>query len=207
MEKYIVSLTASDLSARHVSSHREYYDIVKRNCVNCSIDLSDIIFKANEYLVSNTHFNYSKFQNYPWKIICTLNNVIENGYPFTVDDIIYLPIEELNNRNKDSFLKLLIHERIHIFQRFYPDDVNMYILNNGYILYRKIDRTNTDHLLRSNPDLNEYIYLLNGKPSGNYYTSYYPLNIEDSVCQLQYEHPYEHMAYVVSSDIITSKKN
>jgi hypothetical protein len=49
--------------------------------------------------------------------ICVYNNFMFN-LPFTYDNIIYLPYELLLNMDNSKLIELLIHEKIHIFQRF-----------------------------------------------------------------------------------------
>lgn len=199
MDDYIFGLTLADLRARNVSSHKEYKYIVNQNCINVPIDLGNSINIANNILMNNNLFDYSNFRDYPWKISCTINNVIENGYPFTLSDVIYLPIDILyKDLYGKDFIRLLIHERIHIFQRFFPEIVNQYIYSKGYVLYRHVNRSTVDYLLRSNPDIDNFIYLLDGITSGSYYKSSNPKGIDDSYCKLKYEHPYEHMAYEIS---------
>lgn len=203
MDDYISSLTIADLKARGVESKQQYKNLVRNNCINIPIDLTGPVSIANNYLSNSKIINYSRFVDFPWKFVCTINNVVENGYPFTISDTIYIPYTELNtNIYSKEFIRLLIHERIHIFQRYFHYDVNKFIQSLGYVLYRPINRRSEDYLLRSNPDLDQFIYLYDGIPCGSYYNSPNPKNIDDVSCRLIYEHPYEHMAYKISELLI-----
>jgi hypothetical protein len=100
----------------------------------------------------------------------------------------------------NQLIKLLIHEKIHIYQKMYPNDVQLYIKLNGFIPIRKREMNDN---IRANPDLDNWIY--KDKDSNIYKAQYNkePKTISDVIyyptdSQL-YEHPYETMAITIEN--------
>ena len=78
--------------------------------------------------------------------------VYEMGLPHTRSDIIFMTPGELNGRN---LAKLLVHEKIHVYQRVYKRRFQNALKTNGYeIVGMRKERKD----LHSNPDLDEYIW-------------------------------------------------
>ncbi len=121
--------------------------------------------------------------NLPWKIAISRNG-LEMNMPFTLDDIIIMPLDTIKflnqSENSDLFIQTLIHEKIHILQRknqdkfneFYKNEFNFIKSKNDFNIpeqWNKINMTNPD----SNFDKWTYIYnskeyypilgLINGK--------------------------------------------
>jgi hypothetical protein len=104
--------------------------------------------------------------------------------------------------NKDILLRVLIHEKIHIYQKIYPEDIKIWLNNNGFKKYRL--RTKNDNV-RANPDIDNFIYKnknnslimskYNELPLSINDVKYYPLN------DYRYEHPFESMAYTLEDMI------
>ena len=100
-------------------------------------------------------------------------------YPHTLGKTIYTPYV-LNS-------KQIIHEKIHILQRFF--DMTEIYKKDGYI------KSNLKfELQRNNPDNDNYIYTINGKPIVCLYNSMKPKSIDD-VHMLIDDHPNEIYAY------------
>ncbi len=107
----------------------------------------------------------------PWKIMISRNG-LEMNMPYTIDDCIIIPLDNLkylnNSSNNEIFIKTLIHEKIHILQRknqeilnkFYKENYKFIELNtklqNIPEQWNKINMTNPD----SNFDLWIYKYNL-----------------------------------------------
>lgn len=100
-------------------NYRINIDLLQEN-FNLFLFLVDCIEKA--YLKINNIQNNNKilFSNYfKWNIsIC--HNIFFN-YPFTLDDIIYLPLEYIEkckfSNTPNSLIETLIHEKLHVNQR------------------------------------------------------------------------------------------
>jgi hypothetical protein len=104
-------------------------------------------------------------------------------------------------------VKTLIHEKIHVYQRAYRPSILQTLYQNGYI--PKMSRqqlAKNVKLIRANPDLDHLIYY--HSKYGNmysYYNSELPRDVGDVSTSggedTRYEHPFELMAYEVSSAI------
>jgi hypothetical protein len=148
-----------------------------------------IVLIPNEYKIKLTEsieeaqkkINESKLSalnKIPWKILISRNG-LEMNMPFTIDECIIIPLDNLkyiqNNSNNEIFIKTLIHEKIHILQRknqdifnnFYKDNFKFVELNsklqNIPEQWNKINMTNPDSNFDSwiyKYNLKEYLPLL-----------------------------------------------
>ena len=189
----------------HAFGHSTVDDLIKSS-VNVADDFSESeknkIIKAcgkvDQYL-----FNFNKIQQFPskkvadipWVFAKTKGSVYEKGYPHTRLNIIFLNDRVIPNK---SLAKILIHEKVHIFSRLYPNDMNKWISDNGYISYRKLE----DYpLARKNPDLDGIVYLdKNNKETLAVYPNSQPASMEEAIFNggdYRLEHPNETLAYEV----------
>ena len=96
-----------------------------------------------------TDFN----NNLNW-VFAFMSNDYEEGLPHTRGNIIFIsPI--IIEYDKNQLIKTLIHESIHIYQRYNKEIIDNYLKSNGFIA---IKNRNSEKLIRSNPDLDEFIY-------------------------------------------------
>lgn len=132
--------------------------------VNCIEIANNIIHsKSNKYIeLFGPNINI-------WKIsLC--QNIMFN-YPFTLADIIFFPlkyiIEQFNLKNQNKIINTLIHEKIHIGQRFNELIWEKFIELNNYnwkkINSQQIEFSLININLSSNNNLleKEYIFILN----------------------------------------------
>jgi hypothetical protein len=99
-------------------------------------------------------------------------------------------------------IKTLIHESIHIYQRYNKREMDEYMIKNGF---EKIRKKNKGELIRSNPDLDEFIYKdKNGIEMKALYNSENPNGIGDIKISHNMEHPYEYMAYEIAENYYKS---
>lgn len=195
--KYYSSFTQSDMFARKIKSIREYFPIISKSVSEFTEPQKKILkecsSKADKILKGITlpGFDGQKAARMRWKIGCISGRKYEGGFPHTVRGTIILP----NNTHlytTKSLIRLLIHEKVHIYQRKYKGDIKLYLETQNFIpLYR---RKNS----RANPDLNSVIYY-NTKTGRKYesnYKSSRPTSVRD-IKNERYEHPYEEMAYSI----------
>jgi hypothetical protein len=130
------------------------------------------------------------------------------NYPFTLDKTIFMPYDYINEcfstRNKTKLIETLIHEKLHIGQRFYENIWENYIQNQDSnwikiksddLLNKMINESveNENNLLNkinstfiSNPDTwyenFKYIY----KISDNYYYGQYVYNKKNKKISKKY---------------------
>lgn len=198
-DNYIKSLSYYDLIARKVKTSNEYISIIINHCLNFNETQKEKLDKCTK--IANS-FYYNK---YKWKF-ALIDNVYEEGYPHTREDIIFLS-PKIINYNDDALIEILIHESIHIYQRYNRDEMKQYLLLNGYTISRNRE---TEPLIRANPDLDEYIYKDKNNIEMIYkYSCRNPININDLIkSNNNNEHPFEVMAYEISnkySSLILSK--
>ena len=188
-DNYIKSLSPADLYARDVSNANEYIYKIIDGCLNFT---ENQIIKLNNCSKIASDFFDNK---YAWKF-ALIDEVYEEGFPHTRMDIIFIS-PKIINYTDDNLIKILIHESIHIYQRYNKTEINNYLKENNYIVSRRRD---TEPLIRANPDLDEYIYKdKNGDEMIYKYKSSMPNGINDIIPNNN-EHPFEKMAYEISEE-------
>ena len=194
-DDYIKNLTIYDLRARKVNSNNEYIDLITDNCINFSEEEKDKLgFCAKQ---AKSFFD----NGFTWTF-ALIKDIYEEGFPHTRSNIIFLAPNILKYNNEE-LIKTLIHESVHIYQRYNSDKMAEYIKNNGYSIFKKKEKKS---LIRSNPDLDEYIYKdKNGIEMVAKYKSEYPIGINDTLLSnSSNEHPFEKMAYEIAENYYKS---
>jgi hypothetical protein len=236
-DKYVANLSPIDLYARKVSSKEEYINIIKGEATHFNkgdkLILDKCTKKADELLRninintigSASNIEYSKYLNYKdianikWVLAITRNDngeKYEDGLPHTRKNIIFLS-QDVLNYSEDEIIKLLIHEKIHIYQRQNDALFKTIIYNMGYVEISESPTSpasttiSQDKLkyVRSNPDVNNKIYknVHTGELMICLYSSDKPKRINDIIIQnYAMEHPYEKIAYEISEHIYNIHK-
>ena len=230
-DRYVANLSPIDLYARKVSSKEEYINIIKGEATHFNkgdkLMLDKCTKKADELLRninintigSESNLDYSKYLNYKdianikWVLAITRNDnggKYEDGLSHTRKHIIFLS-QDVLNYSEDEIIKLLIHEKIHIYQRNNEASFKTIIYNMGYAESTDSQEISQDKLkyVRSNPDVNNKIYknLHTGELMICLYSSDKPKNINDIIIEnYAMEHPYEKIAYEISEHIYNIHK-
>ena len=230
-DRYVANLSALDLYARKVSSKEEYINIIKGEATHFNkgdkLILDKCTKKADELLrninintiSSESNLDYSKYLNYKdianikWILAITRNDnggKYEDGLSHTRKNTIFLS-QDVLNYSEDEIIKLLIHEKIHIYQRQNEALFKTIIYNMGYVEISPNNEISSDKLkyVRSNPDVNNKIYknVHTGELMICLYSSDKPKNINDIIIQnFSMEHPYEKIAYEISEHIYNIHK-
>jgi len=187
-DKYITNMTDYDLIARDSDSPTEYINKIINECYNFTEDHKKRLNVCS--IIAKQYFD----NGYKWKF-ALIGDIYEEGFPHTRTDIIFLS-PKIVNYDDDALITVLIHESIHIYQR-YNKEINNYLKENGYTISRRRD---SEPLIRANPDLDEYIYKdRNGNELFYKYKSTMPTGINDIIPAIN-EHPFEIMAYKISED-------
>lgn len=198
-DKYFQNLTQYDLLARSVNTINEYKNSI------ISLDFSEIDTQRIKFYCD--HIDKYLFKNNicgQWVFALTSGACYENGFPHTRSNIIFLSSDILLSDDK-QLLTTLIHEKIHIYQRLFKQKVQNDLLNMGYkVISTRSYFLEINNKLRSNPDLDEYIYSHPELgPMFTLYSSDNPQNISDVIIKPnnnnKYDHPFELMAYEVST--------
>lgn len=131
--------------------------------------------------------DYPKLANLiPWKFIVFSQNM-ENKFPHTHGRFIFIHEDHIENIGYVT----LFHEKIHVYQRFYPCETNLLLAALGYTFHGI-----SDNMGRSNPDINNIVYMdVENKVIDNSFV--------DGATDLTHitdarDHPYEIMAYEIS---------
>jgi hypothetical protein len=209
--KYYETFSIYDWIARKVRNYTEYLYKIMLSVV----EFTDTEIKKIEKAVTMADekidemsvkypsgwnwLNWKRLKKIKWKIGCVYGPNYEGGFPHTVDDTIILSKNIVKTYDISSLACLLIHEKIHIYQRTYPKDVKMYLKLNNFKIYRKKRKTDR---FRANPDADSYIY----ERKGEIYSLEYNYNKIRDINDVKNrygkkitrkEHPYEEMAYFV----------
>jgi len=207
-DHYYKSFSKKDLSMRKISSPEDYHFLIekssrdfsvyeKNKIVNCVSNVESVLKNVNE-----PWFDGMKACKTKWKFGCIIGNLYEGGLPHTRYDVIILPEYAVSNYSDSELCNLILHEKIHVYQKMYPKDIDKYVKYHHF--YKKIRRNEVDGA-RANPDLDEWIYSDSNNQS---YMALYKAdstNITDVTFYPNnshfYEHPYEKMAYYMEKKL------
>jgi hypothetical protein len=206
-DQYYNTFFENDFNARNINNIDEYKDLIKKSITSLNEDEKNKIKictkNADLYFskIKLDWFDGIKNNKIKWIIGCIKGKLYENGLPHTRDNVIIIPTEKIDSYNIKNLTKTLIHEKIHIYQKYYKDDINIYLNKNNFVKVKRRDKYDN---IRANPDLDNLIYKDN---QNNIYKAIYknnPSSVEDIIylpinTQL-YEHPYEKMAIEIEDN-------
>lgn len=202
-DKYYDRFSNLDLKVRNVNSCEEYIMKIKDIYYKCNNDdyykilnaVNNVDNVLKKYNIVG--FDGNKASNIKWKIGIINNNIYEYGLPHTRYDVIIISYNIINSNRLKS---ILLHEKIHVYQKLFSTDIQQYLNANGFSISRK----KTD-IIRANPDIDEYIYknnnnqelmcIYNDNPQSILDVIYLPNN------NINNEHPFEYMAYMIESEL------
>lgn len=199
-DKYVKNMTELDLYARKVTKRDEYLDKVAKAAVDITkeqqVKIKQLAKAVDLHLTQSGHH---KIASVPWNIAATEGSIYENGYPHTRDNVIFLSTNDIHSI---SLGRTLMHEKVHVYQRLFPEEIRQYLKERGY---KPVKLRKDEPFARSNPDLDEWIYLdpVSTKPMVARYSSDKPSSISDVTLEHPaYEHPHEKMAYDIASSFV-----
>jgi len=205
-DNYYKSFYDKDLYSRKIKSIDEYKNLIKYSVYNFTDEQKNKIIKcikeANLFF-SKIKLDFlcsKKINEIKWKLGCIKGKLYENGLPHTRNNIIIISYDNINNYSEKKLIKTLIHEKIHLYQKKYISDIDIYLKKNNFIKLKKRDKNDN---IRANPDLDNWIYMDNNK---NIYNAIYnnnPKSIEDIIYyptnNQSFEHPFEKMAIEIEN--------
>lgn len=102
---------------------------------------------------------YKRIHSIPWKFVFTDTAYdIENNFPHTHANTIFLPSMYFSMSTQRR-VKLLVHEKTHVFQRYYPIPYNKIVLQHlGYAVHGYLPSHPDFARVRANPDTNDIVY-------------------------------------------------
>jgi hypothetical protein len=208
VDGYLEQLSLPDLIAQKANSHETFLSLIcnaaddfslseKEMCIHaCSLADDWIQNKMSTY----TGINNKKLANLPWKLSLTRGKANEEGLPHTRKDIIFLS-DDVLNLSKKELVRTLIHEKVHVYERLYPQDIELWMKTNGYKRHKRLSEYK---LARSNPDVDGWTYINpSGKETIVFYRNENPKGIDDVIYpgpqHPNTEHPYETLAYLIDN--------
>lgn len=206
IDNYYDTFTKKDLMVRNVNNVEQYikkiYNSVSEFTPNEKRIIQTCINKISNNLdkIKFDYFDGEKANEIIWKIGCIKGDQYEDGLPHTRNDIIILNKNNITENSINDIISLLIHEKVHVYQKMYPEDINNYLKKNNFkrIGERyKINNASNLENIRANPDLDEWVYEDNNK----IYKAIYEHGAK-TVSDVKYssndgqksEHPFEKMA-------------
>ena len=175
-------------------------DFIARKCNNIDKCIKKycnnvLEFNYQDKMVITKYINKISKNNYLknsiWKFI-KVSDEIENGYPHTHEDYIIIPQRFMNEILENNGSRVLIHEQIHIMQRYHKKKMRMDLVNNlKFNMVKNIEGIDKyKNRIRANPDEdnNYWIYdnkilplcLYNSEPTNIGDADYYGLYIKNN---------------------------
>lgn len=198
-DMYTRAFTQWDLIARKSATEIDYRHKVMNAVMDFTEDQKGRLRKAAkradaffEKYVKTCDFDLTGITTIPWVFALTRGKVYEDGCPHTRANVIFL--STIIDETPKELYRLLVHEKLHLYQRLYPDNVLQYIAHKGYEQWTNryaVPRA------RSNPDINPWVYIdpATKLPMIAVFSSDTPTSMTDVVIKTKYEHPFEAMAY------------
>jgi len=185
--------------------HGGYYNDLEKQIVkkydNVDIKSNNRNIERAFYIMKYNIKNEYIYEMDTWNICLTRNNFMF-GYPFTLGDVIFMPLSHLN---KKTIVRTYIHEKIHISQRFYKKMWDRYIYK--YTNWRKMDVMYKQGVYNPDTYYQPYCYVKGGKKyymvlNKDFKIEVYNMDTGKKINMvMDYEHPYELFAYKLSECI------
>jgi hypothetical protein len=212
---YFNNMNTCDLQVRKSNNMNEYLKKYQLGYRSFTVAQKTILANIVN-IIDNKIDIYINFKNIKW-IFVKIDTNLENSYPHTIENVIILS-NNFFNYSIDSQINTIIHEKVHIYQRMYPEYIN--------ILYNKWEFKKTDITFnnnRNNPDIKYYytynnnllIQLYTNNPKELHHSNTYYINLENNnkiiidnniikkynlpdIAINKLEHPSEIMAEIIS---------
>jgi hypothetical protein len=115
-DNYVKNLSKYDIVARNMKNSQDYIDNIINECYNFTE--RDMIKIDKCSVIAKNYFD----NGYKWKF-ALVGNIYEEGMPHTRTNIVFLS-PKIVNYDEDELTKILIHESVHIYQRY--NNMNKY---------------------------------------------------------------------------------
>lgn len=201
-DNYYDTFKKDDFKVRNIKTIDEYIELIKSSPY--TIDIYEKIILINTISIIRQKiktfkiigFDGEKASNIKIVIGVINDNNYEGGYPHTRGDVIIIHRNILYN----GLHNILLHELVHLYQKIYPEDIELYLLDNEFI------ETNEIFDGRANPDITQKLYKNKNNETLKCVYKTNPIHLMDVIYkpinESKYEHPLEYMAYNIESKII-----
>lgn len=207
---YFQRMTEADIHARNAKSPQHYMYTYINAYDEFTLQERDILSRCVS-VVDQKLKKYHHINNIKWKFVKVMD-IVENGYPHTLEDVIVLSSSFFTKFDNDM-MKTLLHEKIHVYQRTYPEYTKKLLQMWGFSSCEV--PAEVKRRVRNNPDI-EDIYCYKQYALMQLYTTNQPSSLADSMSRTfdivtgdiaqndifpdyihQSEHPYEVMASMI----------
>lgn len=213
-DAYVKSLSEYDLYARKVSTGGEYIASITKLTMSFSAEEKQRLMqcaKAADDFFKTADFNGTDYYKLldgkalagtQWVFALSTkidDKEYEEGFPHTRANIIFLSKKVLQY-NETDLINTLIHEKVHIYQRFNAELFRQVLQAMNYVII-SAEQVSNAKLIRANPDLDGYVYYdkSTNKEAVCLYKSERPTGINDVLySNFISEHPYERIAYDIA---------
>ena len=223
---YFLNMNQADLLVRRTASSEKYKNEYLNAVQSFTNEQKGDLISITEHIdrVTSSTYIYKKI---PWKF-AKVSSTIENGYPHTLHDVIILSNDFFSYSQRRK-VYTLIHEKVHVLQRMYPDLAISFANTMGF---SRVTNSLLDFhdIKRNNPDLDGiYIYkhrfipmqVYKNNPKDLADSHVYIYDIADSSLQKaeyvkeydipsyisQKEHPYEIMGVIIPMIIMQEDRH
>jgi hypothetical protein len=222
--EYFNNMNSYDLQVRKSNNKNEYFKKYRSGYQTFTMEQKNILLNIVD-IIEKKIYKYNNFKNIKW-VFVKIDTDLENSYPHTIGNVIVLS-NNFFDSSTSSQINTIIHEKVHIYQRMYPEYIN--------ILYKKwgFDKVDVNiNYNRNNPDIKYYysynnnllIQLYTDNPRELYDSNAYLIDLKNNNKILinndiikQYnlpiisidklEHPGEIMAEIISLYLTNSYNN
>jgi len=200
-DRYGASLNTTNLEACGVINYRDLLD--KWQSAAAQWKPEEIKKLQDAALIADFHINTklkdpfkAQLAAIDWHFAKTLFPFFCDGLPLTRTNIIFLTDKTVAEADTKRLASILVHEKVHIWERMYPEEMEGWIERKEFKKYRPIRE---DAFARANPDVDEWIYVdKNNQQRVIHFNSLTPKDLHDiRFHSPSIEHPYEVLAYAV----------
>jgi hypothetical protein len=221
---YFNNMNSYDLQVRKSNNKNEYFKKYQSGYQTFTMEQKNILLNIVN-IIEKKIYKYNNFKNIKW-VFVKIDTNLENSYPHTIGNVIVLS-NDFFYSSTNSQINTIIHEKVHIYQRMYPEYINILYKNWGFDKVKvEVDYN------RNNPDIKYYysynnnllIQLYTDNPSELYDSNTYLINLENnnkilinddiikqynlpSISIDKLEHPNEIMAEIISLYLTNSYNN
>lgn len=221
---YFNNMNSYDLQVRKSNNKNEYFKKYQLGYETFTMEEKNILLNIVNIIEKKIN-KYNNFKNIKW-VFVKIDTNLENSYPHTIENVIVLSNSFFYDSISSQIITI-IHEKVHIYQRMFPEYINILYKNWGF------DKVEFDiDYNRNNPDIKYYysynnnllIQLYTNNPHNLYDSDTYLIDLEnnnkiiinDNIIK-QYnlpnisinklEHPNEIMAEIISLYLTNSYNN
>ena len=159
-DHYYQSFNKTDLKLRKSKNLAEYLEKISDSGSEGGEEnkekIIDCIGRINKKLQSGIKegIDIQKFVEMDWRIGFTGDTFYENGLPHTRTNVIILNNSDIEKISITELCRLLIHEKVHVYQKTYKTEFSKYLDEN----FEKTGKKGKSEDIPANPDTDKFIY-------------------------------------------------